>query len=62
MGGSEILPALKNGTIDAAEWCCPMPDSVFGFQKVLKNYYLQGIHQNVANADLYIDGDLWKKN
>ena len=61
MSGSEILPALKNGTIDAAEWCCPMPDSVFGFQKVLKNYYLQGIHQNVANADLYINGDLWKK-
>ena len=38
-----------------------MPDSVFGFQKVLENYYLQGIHQNVAIADLYIDGGLWKK-
>ena len=61
MGGSEIVPALKNGTIDAAEWCCPMPDRVFGFQKVLKNYYLQGIHQNVSNVDLYINGDLWKK-
>ena len=61
MGGSEILPALKNGTIDAAEWCCPLPDRTFGFQKVLKNYYLQGVHQNVVNSDLYINGDLWKK-
>jgi len=45
MGGGDILPALEKGTIDAAEWCCPKPDSVFGFQKVLKHYYLQGLHQ-----------------
>ena len=32
MGGGDILPALEKGTIDAAEWCCPKPDSVFGFQ------------------------------
>ena len=43
MGGGDILPALEKGTIDAAEWCCPKPDSVFGFQKVLKHYYLQGL-------------------
>ncbi len=59
MGGGEILPALEQGTIDAAEWCCPKPDSVFGFQKVLKHYYLQGLHQNVVNADFYINGDVW---
>lgn len=35
MGGGDILPALEKGAIDAAEWCCPQPDSVFGFQKVL---------------------------
>jgi len=56
MGGGDILPALQKGTIDAAEWCCPKPDSVFGFQKVLKHYYLQGLHQVVVNADLYING------
>ncbi|MGH1359291.1 MAG: TRAP transporter substrate-binding protein [Burkholderiaceae bacterium] len=61
MGGGEILPALEKGVIDAAEWCCPKPDSVFGFQKVLKHYYLQGLHQNIVNADLYINGDVWKK-
>ena len=59
MGGPDILPALEKGTIDAAEWCCPKPDSVFGFQKVLKHYYLQGLHQVVVNADIYINGDVY---
>ena len=61
MGGGDILPALEKGVIDAAEWCCPKPDSVFGFQKVLKHYYLQGLHQVVVNADIYINGDVYKK-
>ena len=61
MGGGDILPALEKGVIDAAEWCCPKPDSVFGFQKVLKHYYLQGLHQVVVNADMYINGDVWRK-
>ena len=60
MGGGDILPALQKGTIDAAEWCCPKPDMVFGFQKVLKHYYLQGLHQVVVNADLYINGKVWR--
>ena len=60
MGGGDILPALEKGTIDAAEWCCPKPDSVFGFQKVLKHYYLQGLHQVVVNADIYINGDVYR--
>ena len=59
MGGGDILPALEQGVIDAAEWCCPRPDSVFGFQNVLKHYYLQGLHQVVVNADVYINGDVW---
>jgi len=59
MGGGDILPALEKGTIDAAEWCCPKPDSVFGFQKVLKYYYLQGLHQVVVNADMYVNGDFY---
>lgn len=61
MGGGDILPALEKGTIDAAEWCCPKPDLVFGFHKVLKHYYLQGLHQVVVNADMYINGDVWNK-
>jgi len=61
MGGGDILPALEKGTIDAAEWCCPKPDSVFGFQKVLKHYYLQGLHQVVVNADMYLNLDVYNK-
>jgi len=60
MGGGEILPALEKGVLDAAEWCCPKPDMTFGFQKVAKHYYLEGLHQVVVNADLYINGDVWK--
>lgn len=61
MGGGDILPALEKGVIDAAEWCCPKPDMQFGFHKVLKHYYLQGLHQVVVNGDLYLNGDVWKK-
>jgi TRAP-type mannitol/chloroaromatic compound transport system substrate-binding protein len=60
MGGGDILPALEAGTIDAAEWCCPKPDMTFGFQKVLKHYYLQGLHQVVVNADLYVNGKVYR--
>jgi TRAP-type mannitol/chloroaromatic compound transport system substrate-binding protein len=27
----------------------------------LMHYYLQGLHQVVVNADIYINGDVWKK-
>ncbi len=60
MGGGDILPGLEKGVIDAAEWCCPKPDMTFGFHKVLKHYYLEGLHQVVVNADLYINGDVWR--
>jgi TRAP-type mannitol/chloroaromatic compound transport system substrate-binding protein len=59
LGGGDILPALEKGTLDAAEWCCPKPDMTFGFQKVLKHYYLQGLHQVVVNADVYINRKTW---
>ena len=60
MAGGDIIPALLAGTIDAAEWCCPKPDMTWGFHKVLKHYYLQGLHQVVVNADFYINGKIWR--
>ena len=46
-----ILPALEKGTIDAAEWCCPKPDSIFGFRKKfspeLNITICKGLHQVV---------------
>ena len=60
LSGGDILPALEKGTIDAAEWCCPKPDSCYLVsKKFLKNYYLQGLHQNVVNGDIYINGDVY---
>ena len=32
----------------------------FWFPKVLKHYYLQGLHQVVVNADFYITGKTYK--
>jgi TRAP-type mannitol/chloroaromatic compound transport system substrate-binding protein len=61
MGGGDILPALERGVLDGAEWCCPKPDMTYGFHKVMKHYYLQGLHQVVVNADIYFNGDVWKK-
>ena len=55
----DILPALEKGTIDAAEWCCPKPSTDFGFHKVLKHYYLQGLHQVVVNAGMSLNKDVY---
>jgi TRAP-type mannitol/chloroaromatic compound transport system substrate-binding protein len=59
MGGGDIVPALERGVLDGAEWCCPKPDLVYGFQRHMKHYYLQGLHQIVVNADIYFNGDVW---
>lgn len=59
--GPEILPAAQRGVIDAAEWGFPSDDLAFGFHRVWKNYYLQGLHQVTVVADLIINGDFWSK-
>ena len=60
LGAKDLLPALEQGMIDAAEWCCPAPDRQYGISEVLKNYYLQGLHQIVVNGDFYINKDVYK--
>ncbi len=60
LAAADIVPALESGLIDAAEWCCPKPDRVFGLHETLKHYYLQGLHQVVVNADIYFNGDVWR--
>ena len=60
MGAKDLLPALEQGIIDAAEWCCPAPDREYGIAEVLKHYYLQGLHQVVVNGDLIINKDVFK--
>jgi len=59
--GAEIIPAAERGVIDAAEWCCPVTDIAYGFHRAFKHYYLQGLHQNIVNADIYINKTFWNK-
>jgi len=61
MPGGEIIPAAERGVLDGAEWCCPVTDIAFGFQRAFKHYYLQGLHQNIVNGDIYINKTFWNK-
>ena len=55
----EILEALKNGSLDAAEFSLPAMDQAFGFHKVAKYYYFPGWHQQATLFDLYINKKVW---
>lgn len=59
--GPEILPAAQRGVIDAGEWGYPADDLAFGFHRVWKYYYLQGLHQVTTTGDFVINGDFWNK-
>lgn len=59
--GGEIIPSAERGVLDAAEWCCPVTDLAYGFHRAFKHYYLQGLHQNTVNADIYINKTFWNK-
>lgn len=59
--GAEIIPSADRGVLDAAEWCCPVTDLAYGFHRAFKHYYLQGLHQNTVNADIYINKTFWNK-
>jgi TRAP-type mannitol/chloroaromatic compound transport system substrate-binding protein len=46
LAGSEIVPALDRGLIDAAEFNNASSDRALGFQDVAKNCMLQSFHQS----------------
>jgi len=41
----EIFTAMKNNTIDAAEWVGPWNDIAFGLNKAARYYYLPAFHE-----------------
>lgn len=57
MGGKEIIPAAQRGTIDGADLAEPGMDINYGMQNVFKHYHLEGLHQIVSIADVYINLD-----
>jgi TRAP-type mannitol/chloroaromatic compound transport system substrate-binding protein len=59
--GAEIIPSAERGVLDAAEWCCPVTDLAYGFHRAFKHYYLQGLHQNTVNGDIYVNKMFWNK-
>lgn len=50
--GTEIMPALERGVIDAAEWSNPSSDRVAGFADVARNYMLQSYHQHTEAFEI----------
>ncbi|MGI9302226.1 MAG: TRAP transporter substrate-binding protein [Gammaproteobacteria bacterium] len=59
LAGSEIMPALEAGTVDATEWVGPYNDLAFGFYKVVKNYHYPGFHEPGTMLGLGIRKKLW---
>ena len=59
LAGSEIMPALQAGTIDATEWVGPWNDLAFGFYKVVKNYHYPGFHEPGSMLSFGISKKLW---
>jgi TRAP-type mannitol/chloroaromatic compound transport system substrate-binding protein len=51
----DILAALKDGTLDAAEFSLPAMDLQLGFHQVARYYYFPGWHQQATFFDLYIN-------
>ena len=52
LAGSEIVPALDRGLIDAAEFNNASSDRVLGFPDVAKNCMLQSFHQSTEQFEI----------
>ena len=59
MPAGEIMPALQQGVIDAAEWVGPWVDKISGFHKITKYYYGPGIHEPGTANELIMDLSKW---
>ena len=59
MPAGEIMPALQQGVIDAAEWVGPWVDKISGFHKIAKYYYGPGIHEPGTANELIVDLSKW---
>lgn len=58
--GGEIYAALKDGSLDAAEWVGPWNDLAAGMQDVARHYYYPGFHEPGGNLSLGFNLDLWR--
>jgi TRAP-type mannitol/chloroaromatic compound transport system substrate-binding protein len=58
--GSEIMPALKSGAIEASEWIGPWLDMAIGLQTVAAYYYYPGFHEPAAGQTFGINRAVWE--
>ena len=56
----KIIPALKDGEIEAAEFAGPFHDMNFGFHKIAKYYYYPAWHEPSGAMDLFINKTKWE--
>ena len=59
MPAGEIMPALQQGVIDAAEWVGPWVDKISGFHKITKYYYGPGVHEPGTANEFIMDLSKW---
>ncbi len=60
LAGTEIMPALQAGRIEAAEWVGPYNDLAFGFYKVTKHYHYPGFHEPGPTLTLGVSKKLYE--
>lgn len=56
----EIVPALKSGALDAAEWVGPEDDMLLGFHTAAKYYYYPGFHEPGTTNSLAVNKKVWE--
>lgn len=58
--GTEIVPALKSGAIDASEWIGPWMDTFVGLHEAAGFYYYPGGHEPSGALTLGINRGVWE--
>ncbi len=57
--GGKIVPALKAGELDAAEFVGPWSDREMGFHEHAKYYYWPGVHSPISMVGVGINMEVW---
>jgi TRAP-type mannitol/chloroaromatic compound transport system substrate-binding protein len=57
--GQDILPALTNGSIDAAEWIGPYDDLKLNLQTAARYYYYPGWWEGSVQVSAYVNAQKW---
>ena len=59
LSANEVLPALKNKSIDAVEFSSPLIERRLGFYKLVKYNYFPGWQQQASTLELLINTKEW---